>query len=240
MKKYEAICHEIISQIENNTYQPGDLLPSEHDLMKIFSASRDTIRKSLNLLIQDGYIQKSQGRRSIVLDMQRFKLPISNIESMKEVAKSLGEDIKTKVIFLEKIHPDLHVAQNLQLSGNDYVWMVVRIRYFSNEAVILDTDFINAAIIPNLTKEICEDSLYEYIEKTLGKKIAYADKIITCQHTNGFDSQYLDLKDYDMVVNIESYTYLEPSQIFQYTASRHRPDKFRFEDRARRIYNPTN
>ena len=238
MKKYEAICHEIIGQIESGKLPPDSLLPSEHELMETFQASRDTIRKALTLLIENGYIQKSQGRRSVVLDMKRFKLPISNIESMKEVGKSLGEGITTKVLFLQKIHPDRSVAKKLQLTFDDYVWMIVRVRYFSSEAIILDTDFVNAALVPDLTKEICEDSLYEYIEGTLGKRISYADKIITCQHVNTFDKQYLDLKDYDMVVDVESYTYLEPSIIFQYTASRHRPDKFRFEDRARRLHNP--
>ena len=45
----------------------------------------------------------------------------------------------------------------------------------------------------------------------------------------------LDLHGYDMVVNVESYTYLDDARIFQFTSSRHRPDKFRFKDFARRM-----
>ena len=45
---------------------------------------------------------------------------------------------------------------------------------------------------------------------------------------------YLDLKDYDTVAVVKSYTYLEDTNIFQYTESRHRPDRFVFVDFARR------
>ncbi len=235
MTKYEAIFKEIASKIEKEELNEGDFLPSEHELMKQYNASRDTIRKSLSLLIQNGYIQKSQGRRSIVLDIHRFKLPISNTESFKEVSKHYDEETSTEVIFLDKIHPDEKIAKNLQVSTDDYVWMLMRLRKFSNEPAILDTDFLRTDVVPELPLEAAENSLYEYFENTLHLEIAYADKIITCQNANGMDEKYLDLKDYNMIVDVESYVYLSNAQIFQYTSSRHRPDKFRFEDRARRI-----
>lgn len=44
----------------------------------------------------------------------------------------------------------------------------------------------------------------------------------------------MDLKNYDMLINIASFVFLEDTTLFQYTLSRHRPDKFRFSDFARR------
>ena len=51
-------------------------LNSEFDLQNKYQASRDTIRKAL-LLSQNGYIQKSQGKGSIVLDINRFNFPVN-------------------------------------------------------------------------------------------------------------------------------------------------------------------
>lgn len=105
----------------------------------------------------------------------------------------------------------------------------------NHEAVILDTDILDASIIPELNEEILEQSLYSYIEETLHLKIAYAEKEITCQNVSGLDTKVLDMKQYDMVVNVESCSYLDDARIFQYTNARHRPDKFRFKDFARRV-----
>ena len=46
-------------------YPPHTLLPSEKQLIDIYGASRETIRKALNLLRSTGYIQKKQGKGSI-------------------------------------------------------------------------------------------------------------------------------------------------------------------------------
>ena len=42
------------------------------------------------------------------------------------------------------------------------------------------------------------------------------------------------MKDFDLLVCVKSYTYLEDATLFQYTISKHRPDKFRFVEFARK------
>ena len=49
MKKYELILHDLEYKIKNKTYQENDLLPSENELVKIYDASRATIRQSLQI-----------------------------------------------------------------------------------------------------------------------------------------------------------------------------------------------
>jgi GntR family trehalose operon transcriptional repressor len=209
-------------------------MASEHELMEEYQASRDTIRKAMNLLIQNGYIQRSQGRRSIVLDIHRFQLPISNIVSFKEVAKSMDVPVETRVVSLELKRPDDNVKKILKLDSEN-VWVLKRQRIINHEIVILDIDYFNADIITGLTKEIAENSTYEYFEDVLGLHIAYADKVITCDYTEDQDRELMDMKDFNMIISIKGYVYLEDNRIFQYTTSRHRPDYFRYEDMARRI-----
>ena len=94
MSKYEAIYKDILGRIEQNLYAAGDTLPGEYELMKIYEASRDTIRKALLLLAQNGYIQKSKGRGSIVLDRQRYDFPVSGVVSFKELADKMEQDVQ--------------------------------------------------------------------------------------------------------------------------------------------------
>lgn len=56
--KYLTIYNEISNRIENNKIQSGEKLSSENEMMKEYNVSRDTIRKALNLLESNGYIQK--------------------------------------------------------------------------------------------------------------------------------------------------------------------------------------
>lgn len=237
MKKYESIYQDLLTKIEEHKIKAGEKLPGEFELRDYYNASRDTIRKALSLLSQNGYIQKSQGKGSIVLDINRFNFPVSGLTSFKELATSINRKIETIVNCCECIEPDEEIKHLLMLNDNTKVWYIERIRKFDDEAVIFDTDIVNADIVPNLTKEIVQDSLFDYIENRLGLKIAYAKKEITCRPVTSKDQKVLDLKNYDMLVNIASFVFLEDTTLFQYTISKHRPDKFRFSDFARRTKN---
>lgn len=93
--KFLKIKEDLAEKIRNRHFQEGDLLPSENELVDMYSASRETIRKALNMLSEDGYIHKVQGKGSIVLDVSKFDFPISGLVSFKELAQKMGGRTKT-------------------------------------------------------------------------------------------------------------------------------------------------
>ena len=233
--KYLSIYNEVLSGIEAQKYQTGAILPSEKELMESFQVSRDTVRKALNLLEEGGYIHKIKGKGSLVLDINKFNFPVSGIASFKEIAKELDTPTKTIVRQLKVIEGDSDVLKHLEIPKGGKAWKVVRVREIGGRKVILDKDYFNKEIVSELTKEICEDSIYEYIEGILHINIGFAKKEITVETCTEEDKKYLDLEGYNMVVVVKSYTYLDDARILQYTESRHRPDRFKFVDFARRI-----
>lgn len=234
--KYINIYNEISTKIGSGELIPKSKLPSESDLMQQYDVSRDTIRKALDLLAKNGYIQKIKGKGSIVLDINKFDFPVSGLISFKELAQKMGNKPETILISLKLIKPDEMLAKQLHVSKNDDVWKVIRVRKIEDEKIILDKDFINKKIVPKLTEEVCKDSIYEYIENDLGLEISFAKKEITVEKASEEDKRHLDLDDCNMVVVVKNYVYLSDATLFQYTESRHRTDKFRFVDFARRGY----
>lgn len=234
--KYISIYKEILSKIESGEVSPKTYLPSESDLMKDYEVSRDTIRKALDLLAKNGFIEKVKGKGSIVLDINKLDFPVSRLISFKELAEKMHNKSKTILISLESIKPDNHIMKDLNISEDEKVWKIVRVREIDDERIILDKDFIVESIVPSLTEGICMDSIYEYVEGKLGLQISFAKKEVTVQNATEEDKKHLDLDDSNMVVVVKNYVYLNNAILFQYTESRHRPDKFRFVDFARRGY----
>jgi GntR family trehalose operon transcriptional repressor len=234
--KYLTIYNKIVEQIKSGEIPPQTLLPSENELKDQFDTSRETIRKALNLLSQNGYIQKVRGKGSIVIDISKFDFPVSGLVSFKELASKMGSKPKTIVNELELIKPDGFVRQQLQLSSKDLVWKVIRTREMGGEKIILDKDFLAKKYVPSLTEEICADSIYNYIENQLNLTISFAKKEIVVEEPSDEDRSLLDLDGFYNIVVIKNYVYLDDATLFQYTESRHRPDKFRFVDFARRSH----
>jgi GntR family transcriptional regulator, trehalose operon transcriptional repressor len=232
--KYLPIYNDLLKNIETGKWTSGTKLPSENELVEYYQTSRETIRKALNLLAQNGFIQKLRGKGSVVLDVSKYDFPVSGLVSFKELAQKMGNRAKTVVHEFELIDPESHIRKQLQLPPSDKVWKVIRGREIEKESIILDKDYINHSIVHGLTSDICANSIYEYVEGELNLKISFAKKEITVEEVTEEDQKYLDLKDYKHVVVVKNYVYLDDATLFQYTESRHRLDKFRFVDFARR------
>ncbi|MFC0557447.1 trehalose operon repressor [Halalkalibacter alkalisediminis] len=232
--KFRVIYEDLTQKIQSGQFQANDLLPSENELAETYKASRETIRKALKLLSEHGYIQKMQGKGSVVLDISKINFPISGLVSFRELAEKMGKREQTEVVSLENHLMEKEIQEHFQMCGQVESWKVIRVREIDRERIILDKDFLLASVVPGLTKEICERSIYSYIENELGLTISFAKKEITVEVPNAEDQELLDLAGYDTIVVVRSHVYLDDATMFQYTESRHRPDKFRFVDFARR------
>ncbi|TDL32595.1 trehalose operon repressor [Jeotgalibacillus sp. S-D1] len=232
--KYMNIFQELSDEIEKGVYEPNTLLPSEHELCERFETSRETIRKALTLLSQNGFIQKMQGKGSLVLDVSKMSFPVSGLVSFKELQQSLGRNIQTTVHKLDLTEADEILSTQLECDHGALVWEIARARTIQGERVILDKDWILQSHVPSLTKEICSDSIYAHLEQNLGLNISYAKKEITVEPVSEEDRALLDVDGYSHIVLVKNFVHLEDTTIFQYTESRHRLDKFKFVDFARR------
>ncbi|MFE4240454.1 trehalose operon repressor [Peribacillus butanolivorans] len=232
--KFMKIYENISKQILDGRLIAGDMLPSENELAESHSASRETIRKALKMLSEDGYIHKVQGKGSIVLEMKRLDFPVSGLVSFKELTQKMGERAKTYVETFEKNYPSPALQEALKQTEDELVWKVIRVREIDGERIILDKDFLAEKFVPLLTIDICRKSIYEYLEEELGLSIGFAKKEITIEEPTKEDRKLLDLEGFHSIVVVKSHVYLDNASLFQFTESRHRPDKFRFVDFARR------
>ncbi|CAC9816566.1 TPA: trehalose operon repressor [Enterococcus faecalis] len=234
MNKFHDIFLELEQQIVQGDYQPGDLLPSENQLVETYNVSRETIRKALNLLINAGYIQKKQGKGSIVLNFKKFNFPISGVTSYKELQQTQHIESHTHVVSLEEIPVERNLAQLTGWTEGTPVWRLVRQREIEGEVDILDIDYLIKEIVPELPKHRAEDSIFDYLENDLGLAISYAQKEITVEPLTEMDKQLIGEVEGNHVVVVRSIMNLEDTRCFGYTESRHRLNKFKFVEFARR------
>ncbi|GGI66466.1 MULTISPECIES: trehalose operon repressor [Enterococcus] len=235
MNKFKEIFLDLEQKILTGDYPSHSLLPSEKQLIQIYGVSRETVRKALNLLRNAGYIQKKQGKGSIVLDVNRFDFPISGLTSFRELQETQNISNETTVVTLEKTTVNDKLQSITDWPIDTEVWHLVRQRRIDGEVVLIDKDYLLTEIIPELPVEKAQDSIYAYFEKDLGLTIAYARKEIVVEPITSDLRELMSLTATDThVVVVRSLVYLEDTRCFEYSESIHRLDKFRFVDFARR------
>jgi len=69
--KYEAFSRFLLNQIQSGLYKPGDKLPSERDMAKMYNIAHMTINKALNGLVSAGYLERMPPRGTFVKEVQQ-------------------------------------------------------------------------------------------------------------------------------------------------------------------------
>lgn len=234
INKFYDIYLDLKTKIETYHYQTGSLLPSEKTLADVYKVSRETIRKALTMLLEEGYIQKKQGKGSIVLDIKRLNFPFSGLTSFKEIQEAQNIQSETILVKNKRELAPKFLTNQLDLAPSQQVISLVRLRKISGEVVILDKDYLIDDKIRSIPSQAAKDSLYAYLESELHMNISYAKKIFVVEPATREDRQLMDLKNDTHVVVVKGEVYLEDTRLFQYTESRHRLDRFEFVEFARR------
>ena len=232
--KYVEVYSDLAERIRSGVYPAGSRLPAENILIEEYGVSRDTLRKALALLEQDGFMQQTRGKEALGLNHEKVVFPVSGLTSFQELALAEGYRTATHVARLETVRGNRELMKALDVTRDDEVWRLYRVREIEGERVILDKDFLNRKYVPELPEEAVQDSLYKYLEGQLGLRIGFAQKEITAARATEEDRRYLDLGRNDIIIRVSSYVYLENGALFQHTESRHRWDRFRFVDFAKR------
>ena len=234
--KFDKIFLDLKNKIETHEYEFNSILPSEHDLIKVYGCTRTPVRRAIAELIKRGYVQVRQGSRIRVIyePVERNVFKIGGIESFKEAAIRNGFSYATKVVKLEEIVADEEISKRTGFKIGDKLFDVRRVRYIDGKALIFDKNYFLVKFAQGLNEEIAQSSIYDYLENVLKMKIMTSKRKMTTELATSEDKEYLELDDYNCLAIVSGRVFNGEGIQFEYTESRHRPDYFCFEDTATR------
>ncbi|MEN3090669.1 trehalose operon repressor [Staphylococcus pseudoxylosus] len=235
-KKFITIYETLRADIIESRISYGTQLPSEYELVETYDASRETVRKALNLLVRDGMIQKIRGKGSVVIYQGLTEFPFADLTSFREVQQGLGLQHETEVKVLERIHAgDVpRVKEALNVTQSTVLWHVIRTRKINDKVKIIDEDYLIEAIVPGLTLDIVKTSLYAYVENVLGLDISYSNKSITFEAFGELEYEMFGDVTPPYTATVRGIVHLKDTTKFQYNISRHLATEFKFKDFSRR------
>lgn len=235
--KYNIIYEELKSRIQEEKYKFQDLLPSENAFCEEFQCSRNTVRRAIAQLVREGYVQTIHGKgvRIIYEKAHQTDFTLVGIESLKEAAIRNDMEYTTKVICFVELVVDHRIQKRTGFSIGDEIFYIQRVRYMEGVPWILDHNYMRCDIVKNLTTEIAAESIYEYLENVLEEKIVTTKRKVTVERANQLDEKQMNLIDINCVAVVSSHTYNAQGIMFEYTQSRHHPEKFVFHDQAQRL-----
>lgn len=228
---YLKVKSDLLEKITSGFYKEGDLIPTEHELSDIYSVSRPTVRQAIQLLVDDGYLEKRKKRGTIVCArkiQQRFTQIISSFD--KEMS-SKGLISKTKVLSFKLEKPNIKVIDKLGLDEKDMVFKLIRLRYSDEQPNVLVTTFIPQKLFPSLIDvDFNTNSLYETFDK-LGNPISRIFRKLETIKADETVADLLDIEIGDPIFYFKSVGLNNKGKAIEFSISKYRGDinSFTFE-----------
>ena len=228
---YVKIKEDILDKITNGEYEVGKTIPTEIELSQYYDVSRPTIRQAIQILVNEGYLEKRKKRGTIVCSskiQQEFTQFIENFDS--EMSRK-GRVSKTKVITLKIEKANEEVAKQLQLKQEQEVYKLVRLRYVDEQPNVLVTTYIPSHLFPNmLSNDFTSHRLYDIFAQS-GFTIQSIRRKLETIKADDTVADLLDVCEGDPLFYFHSIGYATQHIPIEYSISKYRGDinSFTFE-----------
>ena len=185
LPRYKRLYEILRKHINDGVYDEGDLLPSENELSGIYSMTRPTVRHALDQLVRDGYINKQQGKGSIVNKTPRG----IGILSVSGTTKALKDkNLKTDIIEKPSIipWPDNFFFGLSDLELESGCIHMVRLRLLDDNPIFYDISYIHSINLPRFTsRNFMNSSLFEILREAYQVEIKGGEQRIKAIQAKG-------------------------------------------------------
>ena len=224
---YHQLEEYIKQQIENGSLEEESVIPSEREYAERFQISRMTVRQAINNLVSEGYLNRQKGRGTFVTK-KKVEQELQGMTSFTEDMLSRGMNPSSILLSFQIFPADKKTALALRIEETDSIYKIKRIRLADGAPMALETAYIPVEIVPGLTEENSNLSLYQYIEENLALSISEATQEIEASTADNLDAETLEINIGDPILLIERISYLQEGIPFELVKSTFRADRYRF------------
>lgn len=229
--KFNSIYETLKQNILHGEYDHNHLLPTEEVLCNTFECSRNTVRRAIEKLQDEGFVQSIRGKGVVLLENRAassFQIDLHNFKGLASIQVHQKVKTTTSVLKFQEIIIDDELSKKTGFPKGSEVYYLQRLRYFNNEPLVLDINYFLKSIIKNLSVDIAQKSIYDYIEHELHLQVIAYHRMIRVEKATQLDKELIQLQDFDCVGVTLNNAYLDDGKMFEFTESRHAPNHFTF------------
>jgi GntR family transcriptional regulator len=204
--------HQLYSIVRNDIiesrWKPGELIPTESDFISEYGVSRTTVRQVLDLLVNEGFINRQRGRGSFVAE-RRLEEQLTRIINFTQDMKQRGYKPGTKVIEAGFRQASQSTADLLNIEVDGELVCVIRVRSADGKPICIEESYLVSQYVPKIldTHDFGKESLSEVLAKEYNLSWSRATQTIRATSASAKIAKLLRVKTGEAILIIERVSY---------------------------------
>lgn len=222
---YFQMKEELKKKIQSGEYKNGDLLPSEKEFKELYDLSSTTIRRALNDLVHEKYLERKAGKGTFV-KVQKVKKNLKRIIGFTNNMLEMGLTPSTKVLSLKVIPANIFALERLGLKRGEEIFELKRLRLADGVPMMLETRYIRKDLCPNLDEHQLNSSLWKVFETEYNLKPVRHIQGMRISNVAKDSAELLGLEENTAVFLIRGVTFTQNNIPIECEESLYRSDKY--------------
>lgn len=224
---YQRVAEGIRSMIQSGDLAPGTRLPSEHQLMRDYGVSRNTVRQALAELQLTNLVDRRQGKGTFVA-MHGVSHVLGDLRSFTDTLLDLGKrpGIGSVSVTLDPAPP----PEATEFLPGTHIWVVQRVRTADDRPFSRMQSWLPDALASEITAEDLtqQQSLYAVLRERLEIQPKEATEIIRSEPAGSEDARLLGVPRGTSLLCIYRWTTDQRGAPMEYVRSAAPGDRYQY------------
>jgi GntR family transcriptional regulator len=223
---YHQLYESLRERIRQGEWQPGDVVPTENELLEHFQISRSTVRQALDLLVQDGLIFRQRGRGTFV-SHPTIEQALVRIISFTEDMQQRGMVPVTRVLISELIDAPEEIAIALSIEPGEKLAHLQRLRIADDQPMSIEDSYLVHQSCPGvLNGNYAQRPLRWTLEREYGIRLVSAKQMIRAIPAPAELAELLNIEEGDSLLYIERVSFSDQEEPIEFLRIYNRGDRY--------------
>jgi len=222
---YYQLKEQIRKRILDGTYKEGDLIPSERELNDLYELSSTTIRRALNDLVQENYLERKAGKGTFVR-IRKVKRDLRKVLGFTKNMREMGLTPSTRVLSQKVVPANEFARERMGLKKGSKVLRLQRLRLANDVPMMLETRYIRTDLCPDIQHEDLSSSLWKVFEEKYGLTPNRHHQGMSIATVSKHAASLLGIAEQSAVFLIRGETYVRENEPIECEESLYRSDKY--------------
>jgi GntR family transcriptional regulator len=226
--RYYQLKKILEERIESGEFQPGDQFSTDDELCAEYNLSRGTVRRAVDMLVDEGRLRREQGRGTFVTAPQLSPVYF-RLAAFGEEMHQRGLEPGTQLLRLRTFPANEEIATQLRISVGEKTIEIDRLRLANGKPMAIETRYIPYHICPQLLEEDLESqSIHNLLIEKFNIPLIRACHTIEARVLSGQEAETLQVKPGSAGFLIDRVTYTTGNQPVSWYRTIYRGDQYRF------------